>query len=229
MKTNYKHQIFSILFILAAICLFIWIIFSLSNNFQTQTSSTENDYLIISKKALNTELNDFTLSSSVNAEPGDILIFDMIIEPGNKGINNLTIKDDLSENLSYIGGLTINGLETIGDIISGINIETITAKQKTEIVYKVQVAPADKFPWGDTILTSSSTINSNEINTETNPITVTVNKKLVQGEATSVSTGLTNNFWADSFFLPIFVIISGLWLYFSGRAYKFADWLKTKR
>jgi hypothetical protein len=47
--------------------------------------------------------------------------------------------------------------------------------------------------------------------------------------ASTVSTGLTNNFLTDSFFLPLLLIIVGLWFYFSGATNKLADWLKGKR
>ncbi len=46
--------------------------------------------------------------------------------------------------------------------------------------------------------------------------------------ASTVNTGLTDNFWVDSFFMPLLLILAGLWLYFSGKAFKFADWLKKK-
>ena len=46
--------------------------------------------------------------------------------------------------------------------------------------------------------------------------------------ASTVSTGLTNNFLADSFFLPLLLIIAGLWLYFSGTLYTVVDKIKAK-
>jgi len=46
--------------------------------------------------------------------------------------------------------------------------------------------------------------------------------------ASTISTGLTNNFWTDSFFLPLLIVLISLWFYFSGKAYAFADWLKRK-
>ncbi|MCX6718300.1 MAG: hypothetical protein NTY81_01710 [Candidatus Staskawiczbacteria bacterium] len=46
--------------------------------------------------------------------------------------------------------------------------------------------------------------------------------------ASSVSTGLTNNFLTDSFLLPLLLIIFSAWFYFSGEIYVFADKLKLK-
>ncbi len=44
----------------------------------------------------------------------------------------------------------------------------------------------------------------------------------------TVDTGLTNNFFTDSFFMPLLIIILSLWLYFSGRVDKLANRLKLK-
>lgn len=46
--------------------------------------------------------------------------------------------------------------------------------------------------------------------------------------ASTISTGLTNDFLTDSFFLPMALIILSSWLYFSGNIYRFADWLRVK-
>jgi len=46
--------------------------------------------------------------------------------------------------------------------------------------------------------------------------------------ASTVSTGLTNNFLTDSFLLPLLLIAAGLWFYFSGEADMLADKLKSK-
>ena len=59
------------------------------------------------------------------------------------------------------------------------------------------------------------------------PVTyVPTNYNQVLG-ATTVSTGLTNNFLTDSFLLPLLLIIVGLWLYFSGEIYVVADKIKS--
>ena len=46
--------------------------------------------------------------------------------------------------------------------------------------------------------------------------------------ATSVSTGLTNNFLTDSFFVPLLLIISIIWLWKSGAMYDYLRWIKLK-
>jgi len=45
---------------------------------------------------------------------------------------------------------------------------------------------------------------------------------------TATPTGITNNIISDSFFLPLFLILLGSWLYFTGRIYRFADWISKK-
>jgi len=60
-----------------------------------------------------------------------------------------------------------------------------------------------------------------------NPVLNNYNGGQVLG-ASTVSTGLTNNFLTDSFFLPLLMIIAGLWFYFSGAAYMVTDKLKAK-
>lgn len=45
---------------------------------------------------------------------------------------------------------------------------------------------------------------------------------------TNVSTGLTNDILKDSFFIPLLIILFGLWFYFSGEMYVFSDKLKAK-
>jgi hypothetical protein len=115
-----------------------------------------------------------------------------------------------------------------GDITSGINIGTIPSGQTMIISYQAQVAPAENFSLGATTLNNNAIITSSEGGTQTSSASVFVNKSLVYG-ASTVSTGLTNNFLTDSFFLPLLIIALGLWLYFSGNIYYFADWISSKK
>jgi hypothetical protein len=118
-----------------------------------------------------------------------------------------------------------------GDITSGVNIGTVYAGQAVVVSYQAQVAAVGSFSYGVTTLNNNATITSTEAGTQTASATIIVNRSLVYGASTSassVSTGLTNNFFTDSFFLPLLLIITGLWLYFSGEVYVFADWIKKK-
>ena len=160
-----------------------------------------------------------------------LFIFILTLQGSSQDAHNVVVRDILSANLIYKGSLTVNGSSYGGDITSGVNIGTIYANQTTVVSYQVQVAPTGSFSYGATTLTSNATVTSNEAGAQTAIATVIVNKSLVYGAATvatDVSTGLTNNFFTDSFFLPLLMIIAGLWFYFSGAAYVFADDLKKK-
>lgn len=185
--------------------------------------------LIINKKVINLSSGNLNWSESINASPYDILSFAIIIQAGNnQALNNVFVRDILPQNLIYKGNLTVNSnLSYAGNPASGINIGTIPAGGITIIAYQAQVAGSQSFNYGNTTLTNTATITSNETNSQTDSATVFVNRYGIQG-VTDINTGLTNDFLADSFFLPLMLILLTAWLYFSGRVYKFADWLKVK-
>ena len=184
--------------------------------------------LSVNKKVINLTSGNLIWSSSVTARPGDILSFAITLQPGTQDTHNVVTRDILPANLVYRGNVTINTNSNYsGNIISGINIGTVYANQPVVVAYQAQVAQATSINYGTTTLINSVTITSQETGTQTASVTVLVNNSLVYGAAT-VSTGLTNNFLTDSFLLPLLIIILGLWLYFSGNAIKFADWLNLK-
>jgi len=204
--------------------------------FTTTGSGNGNNYygsgsLSITKQTINLTSGNLNWSASVNAKPSDILSFAITLQANSQDAQNVMVRDILPSDLIYKGNLTLNNSVSGGDITSGVNIGTISAGQTTILAYQVQVAPAVNFSLGSTTLNNNATVTSSGSGAQTASATVVVNKVLVYGAATgpsSVSTGLTNNFWADSFFLPLLLIILGLWFYFSGKAIKFADWLKTR-
>ncbi len=141
---------------------------------------------------------------------------------------NVVVRDILPANLIYRGNLTVNTNQNYsGDIRSGINIGTVYANQPVVVAYQAQVASAENFNFGSNLITNTATITSTNGLSQSSNSTVTVNRSLVYG-ASNVATGLTNNLLADSFFLPLLMLVLSAWLYFSGRVYKFADWLKFK-
>jgi uncharacterized repeat protein (TIGR01451 family) len=185
--------------------------------------------LSASKKVINLTSRNYNWSTSASASPSDILSFAITIQaPSNTDIHNVFVKDVLPTNLIYQGNLLLNAaLGSQNNPASGINVGTITAGQVYVISYQAKVAPFSSFSYGTTTLSNTATITSTETGSQTASASVQVNNSAVQG-ITYVPAGITNKFLSDSFFLPLFLIILGSWLYFSGRIYRFADWLKAK-
>jgi hypothetical protein len=77
-------------------------------------------------------------------------------------------------------------------------------------------------------LTNTVTVTSSEASGNASAV-VAVNKSGVAG-VTTVSTGLTNNFLVDSFFLPLMIALAGIWMFRSGivKFDKLVDGVKTK-
>ncbi len=197
--------------------------------FYTSNSGSGSGVLTVTKKVINLTSGNLNWSTSVNAKPLDMLTFAITLQAnGNQDIHNVYIRDILPANLIYKDNLMLNTtLNYSGDPVFGINIGTVSAGNVAVLSYQAQVANYNNLPYGTSVLTNSATITSTEAGSQTSSAAVFVNNSLVYG-ATNISTGLTNNFLTESFFLPILLIVLMSWLYFSGRAYKFAYWLKSR-
>lgn len=186
-------------------------------------------WLLVNKKTINLSSGNLYWSETINANPYDILSFAITLQAtGGRDIHNIVVRDILPANLIYKGNLTVNAsLNYFGNPFSGINIGTIPANGVAVVAYQAQVAGPENFSYGVTTLSNTATVSSDETNNQIDNATVIVNKSLVYG-ATYINTGFNDNFFTDSFLLPLSFIMIGLWFYFSGRAYKLADWLKSK-
>ena len=167
--------------------------------------------------------------STVAANPSDMLMFMItLVAQGNQGVNNVFVRDILPYGLVYKNNLVVSGSNGYGgDVTSGINIGTISAGQTVTITYQAQVGPASNFIYGTSILTDNASVTSSGNNPNVSNAIVSVNRTAVYG-ATSVSTGLTNNFLVDSFFLPLMIALLGLWLFRSG-LFGFEKWADKKK
>lgn len=191
--------------------------------FNTGTSLTYASAQI-SKKVINLTSGNLNWQSSVNANYGDILSFAITIQPGSQNLNDVLVRDILPAGLIYKGNLTVNATLSSGNPESGINVGTIQANGIGIVSFQAQVVATS---YGQTTITNTATVTSNEIGSQTASALVLVTNSTVSG-ATYLPTGTTNSPIKDSFFLPIALIILGSWLYFSGRIYAFADWLGAK-
>jgi len=203
-------------------------------SFNTNGSNNYNGSgsLTVTKKVINLSSGNLNWQTVANASPGDVLSFSIVLQAtGNQDIHNVFLRDVLPASLIYYGSTTINSITNYNNPVSGINIGTIPAGGSEIVIYQAQVASASNFTYGTTTLSNNATVTSNESGTQIASASVTVTNSQVYGASTSptsISTGLTNNPITDSFFLPLFFIILGAWLYFSGKIYKFSDWLAEK-
>ncbi len=193
----------------------------------TGTGYYGNGILTVNKKAIDLTSGGLIWATSINANPSDVLTFAITLQANGQDIHNVIVKDILPANLIYKGNLTVNTNTNFGgDITSGVNIGTVYSSQPIIVSYQAQVASAGNFSYGTVTMNNNATITSTESGAQTATANVVVTRTLVQGAAT-VSTGLTNNFLADSFFLPLLIIIASLWLYFSGAAFSFGKKIKS--
>jgi uncharacterized repeat protein (TIGR01451 family) len=193
----------------------------------TNQNPTSGGPLTVGMEAINLTTNNLNWSPSVNAKAGDLLSFAITLQAGNQEVHNVVVKDILPAGLTYKGNLTVNAtLNPPGDPSTGVSVGTVPANGISIVAFQAQVNDGQP---GQTI-TNSATVTSNEGGTQTASGTVNLTAAGAPGPSgpTSIETGLTNNLLTDSFFPPLTILLSALWLYYSGTLYSFADWLKEK-
>jgi hypothetical protein len=194
-------------------------------------TATGNQGLITVLKTVRNLSSGTNWANSVSAKPGDILSFMVVasVTGTSQNINNVTIRDILPANLINRTNITVDNIVSYGDLNSGINVGYLSPSQMRTMTYQVQVAPSSNFSFGNTTLTNYAYVTSSELigSSAQASATVLVNKSGVLG-ATSVSTGLTNNIWLDSFFLPALLAIMGIWGYKSG-IFGIDEWIARRK
>ena len=194
-----------------------------------QTNSTLTVIKTVKDLTTNT-----SFASSTYANPSDMVMFMITLQAGGSDAQNVFVRDTLPVNLIYNNQLVVartnnNYNNYSGDIISGLNLSTISAGQTVTITYQAQVAQSGNFVFGTTTLNNLvNTTSSNVGYIPTASASVIVTKATVLG-ASTVSTGLTNNFWVDSFFLPLLLTLIGIWMWRTGMFFGIEKWLDGKR
>jgi len=172
------------------------------------------------------------------ADPGEVLNFRIVVKAGSDSLYNLVIRDTLPSGLVYIGDLRVDNILTSGNILTGLNIGSLSAYQEKVITFRADVAGSESFTFGQTQLTNTVSVTSGSISrsnsvssgsiSRSDIASVSVTKAAVAGAATAVSTGLTNNIFLDSFFLPLMISLLIVWL-LKSRIIKFEEWLDLRK
>ena len=178
-------------------------------------------------------------ATSTYASPSDMLLFMITLQATGQDVQNVMIRDNFPANLTYNNQLVVactgnnggynNCSNYTGNITLGINLNTIYAGQTVTITYQAQVAPIQNFVYGTTTLTNSVYVTSSQSGySPASNASVVVTKAGVLG-ASTISTGLTNNFWMDSFLLPLLITLICIGLWRSGFFFGIEKWVDNKK
>jgi len=173
-----------------------------------------------------------------------MLMFMITLQNSNsQDAQNVFVRDNLPSNLIYANQLVVactsnNGNNNncsnsnynySGNITSGINLNTIYAGQTVTVTYQAQVAGVQNFSFGTTTLNNNVSVTSSQSGSaQTSNASVIVTRSTVLG-ASTVSTGLTNNFWVDSFFLPLLIALIVIWMWRMGMFIVIERWLDKRK
>jgi len=197
----------------------------------TFTAGGAGGMLTINKTVRNMTSGNSSWSSTAYANPSDTLMFMITIQAtGNQNVNNVFARDTFPTNLIYRNQLVVSGSSNYsGDITFGISIGTISAGQTITITYQAQLASAQNFSYGTTTLNNNVSLTSSDsgYNPTSNAV-IYVNRTAVYG-ASTISTGLTNNFLVDSFILPLIIALLGLWMFKAGMFVRVEKWIDNQK
>jgi len=197
-----------------------------SNTDTVTASITSAGTLTVNKWVRN--LSDGTgWSDSVSADPSEIISFLIEVTAVNSSLQDVIIKDILPDKMVYrSNSLKIDGISSAGDISSGLNIGSLSANQKKTVTFDADISGADRFVFGDTQLINSALVyTGNTSGSDTAKVIVT--RKAVAG-ATTISTGLTDNIFIDSFLIPLVIALILIWL-LKSNIIKWEQWLDARK
>ncbi len=187
------------------------------------------------QKTVRNLTNGTGFANSTYATPSNVLMFMITLRAnGNQDVQNVFVRDTFPANLIYNNQLVVARSNNAhgnysGEITSGINLNTISAGQTVTITYQAQVAGIQNFSYGTTTLTNNVSVTSSQSGyTPISSASVIVARSSVLG-ASTISTGLTNNFWVDSFLLPLLIALIGIWMWRAGMFFRIEKWLDNKK
>lgn len=179
----------------------------------------------VSKLARNVSQGTAYLDA-VSANQSERISFQIQITAGSTGLQGITVKDTLPSQMIYLGNLTIDNVSYSGNITSGLNIGDMSSNQTKVITFDANVANANQFYLGTTTLINTVLVYNTLFSTsDTAKVLV---YKATGGGPTTVPTGLTNNFFLDSFFLPSVISFLIIWL-FKSHIINFEEWVDLRK
>ena len=201
---------------------------TVSDSVQVNVSSSHASGIIFVEKFARNLSDGGNWATLIYAKPGDGVSFFIKVKAENSSLSNVIVTDTLPDRFIYQSdSLKIDGASASGNVFSGLSLGNLSAGQEKTITFSALVAGADKFNFGQNqlinvvLVSGSGTSNSKSA-------TVVVSKTAVAGAATGVSTGITNNLFLDSFFLPLSIALGIAW-FFKSYIVRTQDWFSLKK
>jgi len=170
--------------------------------------------------------SETSYSDTISVNPGERVTFKIQVTAGSAGLKGIIAKDTLPANMNYLGTLKIDNVPFSGDITSGLNIGDFSGNQIKIITFEVGIADSTHFSIGTTTLINSVLVyNSSFATSDTAKVFV---YKLAGAGPTNVSTGLSNNFFLDSFLLPLVMALLMIWV-FKSHIISFEEWIDVRK
>ena len=181
--------------------------------------------LTISKLTKNIANQHQYWHESITAKPGDKIAFYIKVKANsNYTVTDVTVRDILPYNISYLGKLKIDGSYVSGDIVSGINIGSLSPYQSKIITFEARVADSEMFAFGQTTLLNTASAYGSGI-TKTDTATIIVSRTDVAG-ATDVITGISDEL-LNYLILPFLMALASVFL-FRNQLFQFDEWMTLK-
>lgn len=167
----------------------------------------------------------------ITADASEIIGFQLrVTNNSNSSLDNVIVKDILPQKLFFKGKLLIDGTPlTTGSgnlFSSGINLGTLSSGQTKIITFEAQLADITQFPFGQTRIINTATVNVDGFFDSDSAAICFVKRNQISSAVTYVSTGLTDNFLdlGKSFLLPLLLTFLIIWL-FKSKIIKWEEWL----
>ncbi|MDD5433035.1 MAG: hypothetical protein PHE77_00005 [Candidatus Pacebacteria bacterium] len=164
---------------------------------------------------------------SVSANFGDELVYRVVINSsGSVMAPSVYVKDALPSGLTYIGNLTVDGVNDGRSIANSILLGDMPVGASKTITYKARVNAKEFFNFGTNNMINSVLVYNTGVSIS-DTATVSVVKTGVAGAATNINTGITETL-LGSLLLPLGLAALLLFL-FKSQILGFDKWATVRK
>ena len=116
-------------------------------------------------------------ADSIFAYPSDRIEFKITVtSTGSSIANNVAVRDILADRMTYVGNLRIDGVFSGGNIISGINLGSMSPSQAKNITFEADIFSDVSFGYGTTNLVDTAQAWADLISQQTDTAIVNVTR-----------------------------------------------------